>query len=58
MPVVGNLTAALLAVIPFAILLHYYNDISFEEFENYKGHCRYFCTCQLPYSVTAHTGDD
>jgi 4-hydroxybenzoate polyprenyltransferase len=38
-PVVGNLTAALLAVIPFfAILLHYYNDISFEEFENYKGH--------------------
>jgi 4-hydroxybenzoate polyprenyltransferase len=39
-------------------LLHYYNDISFEEFENYKGHFRYFCTCQLPYSVTAHTGDD
>ncbi|WP_016990940.1 geranylgeranylglycerol-phosphate geranylgeranyltransferase [Flavobacterium sp. ACAM 123] len=38
-PVVGNLTAALLAVIPFfAILLHYYNDLSFEEFENYKGH--------------------
>jgi 4-hydroxybenzoate polyprenyltransferase len=29
----------LLAVIPsFAILLHYYNDLSFEEFENYKGH--------------------
>ena len=38
-PVVGNLTAAFLAVIPFfAILLHYYNDLSFEEFENYKGH--------------------
>jgi 4-hydroxybenzoate polyprenyltransferase len=38
-PVIGNLTAALLAVIPFfAILLHYYNDLSFEEFENYKGH--------------------
>ena len=36
---VGNLTAAFLAVIPFfAILLHYYNDLSFEEFENYKGH--------------------
>jgi 4-hydroxybenzoate polyprenyltransferase len=38
-PVVGNFTAAFLAVIPFfAILLHYYNDLSFEEFENYKGH--------------------
>lgn len=38
-PVIGNLTAAFLAVIPFfAILLHYYNDLSFEEFENYKGH--------------------
>ena len=38
-PVVGNLTAALLAVIPFfAILLHYYNNLSFEEIENYKGH--------------------
>jgi 4-hydroxybenzoate polyprenyltransferase len=38
-PVIGNLTAALLAVIPFfAILLHYYNDLTFEEFENYKGH--------------------
>jgi 4-hydroxybenzoate polyprenyltransferase len=37
--VIGNLTAALLAVIPFfAILLHYYNDLTFEEFENYKGH--------------------
>jgi len=38
-PAVGNLTAALLAVIPFfAILLHYYNNLSFEEIENYKGH--------------------
>ncbi|CAM2839434.1 geranylgeranylglycerol-phosphate geranylgeranyltransferase [Flavobacterium frigoris] len=38
-PVIGNLTAALLAVIPFfAILLHYYNNLSFEEIENYKGH--------------------
>jgi 4-hydroxybenzoate polyprenyltransferase len=38
-PVVGNLTAALMAVIPFfAILLHYYNGLTFEEIENYKGH--------------------
>ena len=38
-PAVGNLTAALLAVIPFfAILLHYYNNLSFEEIENYKRH--------------------
>ncbi|MGO4822534.1 MULTISPECIES: geranylgeranylglycerol-phosphate geranylgeranyltransferase [unclassified Flavobacterium] len=38
-PVVGNLTAAIMAVVPFfAILLHYYNNISFEEIENYKGH--------------------
>jgi 4-hydroxybenzoate polyprenyltransferase len=38
-PIVGNLTAALMAVIPFfAILLHYYNGLSFEEIENYKGH--------------------
>ena len=38
-PVVGNLTAAIMAVIPFfAILLHYYNNLSFEEIENYKGH--------------------
>lgn len=38
-PVIGNLTAALLAVIPFfAILLHYYNNLTFEEIENYKGH--------------------
>jgi len=38
-PIVGNLTATLMAVIPFfAILLHYYNILSFEEIENYKGH--------------------
>jgi 4-hydroxybenzoate polyprenyltransferase len=38
-PVIGNITAALLAVIPFfAIVLHYYTDITFEEFENYKSH--------------------
>ncbi|MBC5836919.1 geranylgeranylglycerol-phosphate geranylgeranyltransferase [Flavobacterium muglaense] len=37
--VIGNLTATLMAVIPFfAIMLHYYNNISFEEIENYKGH--------------------
>jgi 4-hydroxybenzoate polyprenyltransferase len=47
----------LLAVIPsFAILLHYYNDLSFEENRKLQRPlCRYFCTCQLPYSVTAHT---
>jgi len=38
-PVVGNLTAALMAVVPFfAILLHYYNGLTFEEIENYKSH--------------------
>jgi hypothetical protein len=38
-PFSGNLTAALMAVIPFfAILLHYYNGLTFEEIENYKGH--------------------
>jgi len=38
-PLIGNLMAAFMAVIPFfAILLHYYNNLSFEEIENYKGH--------------------
>lgn len=38
-PIVGNITATVMAVIPFfAILLHYYNILSFEEIENYKGH--------------------
>ncbi|MFQ3174088.1 MAG: 4-hydroxybenzoate polyprenyltransferase [Flavobacterium sp.] len=38
-PLVGNLTAAIMAVVPFfAILLHYYNSLSFEEIENRKGH--------------------
>ena len=36
-PVIGNLTAALLAVLPFfAILLYYYTKISFNDIENYK----------------------
>jgi 4-hydroxybenzoate polyprenyltransferase len=36
-PLIGNLTAAVLAVIPFfAILLHYYFNLSFEEIESYK----------------------
>lgn len=36
-PIIGNLTAALLAVLPFfAILLYFYNKISFEELENHK----------------------
>ncbi len=38
-PLVGNLTAAIMAVVPFfAILLHYYNSLTFEEIENRKGH--------------------
>jgi 4-hydroxybenzoate polyprenyltransferase len=37
--VIGNLMAAILAVLPFfAILLHYYNLLTFEDIENYKGH--------------------
>ena len=36
-PIVGNLTASLLAVLPFfAILLYFYIQIPFEEIENYK----------------------
>lgn len=36
-PLVGNLTAALLAVLPFfAILLYFYTRIPFEDIENYK----------------------
>jgi 4-hydroxybenzoate polyprenyltransferase len=36
-PIIGNLTAALLAVLPFfAILLYFYIQIPFEEIENYK----------------------
>jgi 4-hydroxybenzoate polyprenyltransferase len=35
--VVGNLTAAFMAVLPFfAILLYFYNQISFEEIENHR----------------------
>ena len=35
--IIGNLTAALLAVMPFfAILLYFYTRIPFEEIENYK----------------------
>ncbi|MHC0439912.1 MULTISPECIES: geranylgeranylglycerol-phosphate geranylgeranyltransferase [Flavobacterium] len=38
-PFIGNLTAALMAVIPFfAILLYFYNSISFEEIENHMSH--------------------
>jgi len=38
-PIVGNLTAAFMAVIPFfAILLYFYNSISFEEIENHRTH--------------------
>jgi 4-hydroxybenzoate polyprenyltransferase len=37
--VIGNLTAALLAVLPFfAILLYFYNQVSFEEIENHRSH--------------------
>lgn len=35
-PIIGNLMSAFLAVLPFfAILLYYYNQIPFEEIENY-----------------------
>lgn len=37
LPFVGNLMSAFLAVLPFfAILLYYYNQIPFEEIENYS----------------------
>ena len=36
-PLIGNLMSAFLAVLPFfAILLYYYNQIPFEEMENYS----------------------
>jgi 4-hydroxybenzoate polyprenyltransferase len=36
-PIIGNLMSAFLAVLPFfAILLYYYNQIPFEEIENYS----------------------
>lgn len=38
-PLVGNLMAAFMAVIPFfAILLYFYNKISFEEIEDHMSH--------------------
>lgn len=38
-PIVGNLMAAFMAVIPFfAILLYFYNKISFEEIEDHMSH--------------------
>ena len=38
-PIIGNLMAAFLAVIPFfAILLYFYNKISFEEIEDHMSH--------------------
>lgn len=37
--IIGNLTSALLAVVPFfAILLYFYNKILFEEIENHMSH--------------------
>ncbi|MDR7208329.1 4-hydroxybenzoate polyprenyltransferase [Flavobacterium piscis] len=37
--IIGNLTSALLAVLPFfAILLYFYNKILFEEIENHMSH--------------------
>ncbi len=37
LPFIGNLMSAFLAVVPFfAILLYYYNQIPFEEIENYS----------------------
>lgn len=38
-PIVGNLMASLMAVVPFfAILLYFYNKISFEEIEDHMSH--------------------
>lgn len=38
-PIIGNLMSALLAVTPFfAILLYFYNKISFEDIENHMSH--------------------
>ncbi|KAF2339847.1 geranylgeranylglycerol-phosphate geranylgeranyltransferase [Flavobacterium tistrianum] len=38
-PIIGNLMSAFLAVTPFfAILLYFYNKISFEELENHMSH--------------------
>ncbi|MBS7252967.1 geranylgeranylglycerol-phosphate geranylgeranyltransferase [Flavobacterium branchiicola] len=38
-PIIGNLMSALLAVTPFfAILLYFYNKVSFEEIENHMSH--------------------
>lgn len=37
--IIGNLMAAFMAVLPFfAILLFFYNQISFDEIENHRGH--------------------
>ncbi|MEL1252841.1 geranylgeranylglycerol-phosphate geranylgeranyltransferase [Flavobacterium sp. DGU38] len=37
--IIGNLMAAFMAVLPFfAILLFFYNQVSFEELENHRGH--------------------
>ena len=37
--IIGNLMAALLAVLPFfAMLFYFYNQISFEEIENHRSH--------------------
>ncbi|CAM3561825.1 geranylgeranylglycerol-phosphate geranylgeranyltransferase [Flavobacterium chungbukense] len=38
-PIIGNLMSALLAVTPFfAILLYFYNKVSFEDIENHMSH--------------------
>lgn len=38
-PLIGNLFAAILAILPFfALLLYYYYKVPFEELENEKGH--------------------
>jgi 4-hydroxybenzoate polyprenyltransferase len=43
-PIIGNLMSALLAVTPFfAILLYFYNKISFEEIENHMSHFVVIC---------------
>jgi 4-hydroxybenzoate polyprenyltransferase len=44
------------AVIPFFChIIYYYNDLSFEEFENYKGHFAVILHMPASLPVTAHT---
>jgi hypothetical protein len=43
--IMGNLTAAMMAVVLSFAYYHYYNTISFEEIENYKATLPLFFAC-------------